>query len=403
MPESSLLEFDTGVHRSGDARRRNLLVVLACIEAHGTIPQRDIGDETGLPHAAVSIIVTQLIERGLLTEQTSAPTGSRGRPRRLLSLAADAATAVGVDISAEGIAVRAVDPAGRLIDRRSLAHRSTDVSTAEFSRLIFGLIAETIPRSSAPLSVVLALPGLNDEGMTTSPSRGWFSAPVDDLFHAAPSELIARRVLNDGDAAVTAEYTRASASATRNVAVLHGSDGIAGGVVAEGRLLLGYAGAASSLGHVPIRPGGERCECGSFGCFQTEVSIVAFQHKLGRGDIAASDSLSDVAAALAADARSGDEAVLAVLARAREQITALVRVLGAVLSPEVVVLTGNLMPLAPWLVTPAGRSHLQQGSTIDWISPVIASGFDDESVAVGAAELARRTLLLQPELISARR
>ena len=40
------------------------------------------------------------------------------------------------------------------------------------------------------------------------------------------------------------------------------------GVVLDGKMLTGYTGAASELGHMVIRAGGEECTCGRRGCFE---------------------------------------------------------------------------------------------------------------------------------------
>lgn len=51
--------------------------------------------------------------------------------------------------------------------------------------------------------------------------------------------------------------------------------GVGGGVVLDGRLLTGFTGAASELGHMTIVSGGEPCACGQKGCFETYASATA--------------------------------------------------------------------------------------------------------------------------------
>lgn len=51
--------------------------------------------------------------------------------------------------------------------------------------------------------------------------------------------------------------------------------GFGGGVVIGGKLLTGYTGAASELGHMVIVADGEDCACGRKGCFEAYASATA--------------------------------------------------------------------------------------------------------------------------------
>lgn len=403
MIELPVLSLETGVTRNRDLRKRNAAAVLAAIDSGGSISQTDIIAETGLLGAAVSTIVSQLLSWGIVVEGAAVSTGHRGRPRRLLSLSRTFAAAVGVEISSESVDVRVADPRGEVIASSHLAHVSTDISPREFSRTVFDAVATTAPSvvsGGRPLSVAIAVPGLAADGVTTSRSRGWFTEPVSDLFAAAPSYAAVGCVVNDGDAAAMAEYTNGTASQYRHIAILHGSDGLAGGIINDGRPLLGYEGAASSLGHIPIEPvGGRDCPCGATGCLARYVSLSAFAFELDETELAASMSLPRYADDLARRAATDDVRVLSMLHRARGHLLLASHIIGAVVSPEVIVLTGNLTPFAPWLTVPHTRTRLQEGSRINWASPIIGSEFGGESVVAGVAEIARHAILLEPDLL----
>ena len=51
--------------------------------------------------------------------------------------------------------------------------------------------------------------------------------------------------------------------------------GVGGGVVIGGKLLTGYTGGASELGHMVIVKDGEPCNCGRRGCFEAYASATA--------------------------------------------------------------------------------------------------------------------------------
>jgi glucokinase len=78
-------------------------------------------------------------------------------------------------------------------------------------------------------------------------------------------------VQNDANAAALGEYMFSNEEGIQNLILLTLGTGVGGGVITDGRLLLGADNAAAELGHVKIRPGGERCGCGRLGCLEAYV------------------------------------------------------------------------------------------------------------------------------------
>ena len=58
----------------------------------------------------------------------------------------------------------------------------------------------------------------------------------------------------------------------RDMALLALGTGVAAGLVLDGRLRRGHAGAAGEIGHLPYRPGGPVCACGQRGCLELYAS-----------------------------------------------------------------------------------------------------------------------------------
>ncbi len=96
-------------------------------------------------------------------------------------------------------------------------------------------------------------PGLERYG----PARG--AAGADRLFAAAGNDANAAAALAEALAGA------AKGAGERRVVVL--GTGVGSGVVLGGRLLTGYSGCASELGHMVIEEGGQLCACGRRGCF----------------------------------------------------------------------------------------------------------------------------------------
>ncbi len=83
------------------------------------------------------------------------------------------------------------------------------------------------------------------------------------------------RLGNDANVAALAEATVGAAKGTHSAVILTLGTGLGCGVVIGGRLLTGYSGAASELGHMVIAEGGAPCTCGRKGCFEAYGSATA--------------------------------------------------------------------------------------------------------------------------------
>jgi glucokinase len=79
-------------------------------------------------------------------------------------------------------------------------------------------------------------------------------------------------LLNDARAAALGEMTFGHGRSVRSMVFFTLGTGIGGGIVIDGRLLLGPLGAAGEIGHMTIIPDGPSCGCGSRGCLETLFS-----------------------------------------------------------------------------------------------------------------------------------
>ena len=385
------------VQRLDGVRRANLAVVAHTIDRLRIASQTAISDETGLANGAAASLLAQLRGIGLVEDTEIPATGTRGRPRRVVRLAPGFALAVGVEVSVEAVAISICGTDGGELassyarqERRPDSLRAAVLDVlAEYEKL---LGTTGLPPLAA--SLVIALPGVVASPHLRVPPFGWNDDSVPDLVRTTPSAVKRLAFLNDGDSAVVAEA--ALRPEVECVAVIHGSDGIGGGVSLDGRLFSGAGGTAGQFGHVVVETGGRPCHCGNQGCFGMYVSTTAFAADLREGATLSALGHRDYAADLATRARQGDPAVLALLERAKARLGQAVGVLGAVLSPDTVVLTGNLALLAPWLKSsPSSRTSAQEYRA-EWSRPVEGSSLGQNSVVSGAAVAARAAILDDP-------
>ncbi|GAA0923400.1 ROK family protein [Nonomuraea longicatena] len=129
------------------------------------------------------------------------------------------------------------------------------------------------------------------------------------------------------------------------------STGIGGGLVIDGRPLLGPLGNAGHVGHMIVDPYGETCECGGRGC----VERYASGPNLVRWAVANGWHGPD-ARALAADAGRGDPTALAAFERGARALAAMIASVAAAAEVDTVVIGGGVAGAGRVLFEPLERA-----------------------------------------------
>ncbi|MDI2023069.1 ROK family transcriptional regulator [Paenarthrobacter nicotinovorans] len=154
----------TAPGRVGDVRRRNLSLVLDSIaKTVDTKPSRaQLAAGTGLTKAAVSSLVADLVESGLVSEVGLYRDGERGRPGQGLELNSRRGV-VGMEINVDYLAVGLVDLAGNLRFHSAVESRNRGMPPAQVMKQLAGLAAEAKAAADAEdiaiLGGGLAVPG----------------------------------------------------------------------------------------------------------------------------------------------------------------------------------------------------------------------------------------------------
>jgi len=391
--------------RSGDAvqrfdsvRRSNLAVVARIIDRLGVASQTAIVNETGLANGVAAGILAQLREIGFTASVSSESTGSAGRPRRGVRVSSEFAFAVGVEVSVESVALRICGSDGSEL-ATSYERQTTPIveSPRAMALDVFARYNELVRSSGlpdVPVSMAISVPGLVSGQHLRVLPFGWTDGSVHEFKNAAPLSVRHLSVINDGDAAVVAEA--ALRPTLECVTAIYGSDGVGGGISLHGRLFSGARGAAGQFGHIIVQQNGRACYCGNKGCIRQYISTSAFARDLDDEELLGSLGFRGYALALARRAADGDDQVLHVLDGARAWLAQVVGILGAALSPDVVVLTGNLAPLAPWLESSPTSRVTAEEYRAQWARPVVGSTLGQDSAIHGAALVARSEILSDP-------
>jgi predicted NBD/HSP70 family sugar kinase len=331
-----------------DLRRLNAVSVLQHLRARGPQSRARIAESLGLTRATVSNIATDLLAARLVREAKREDSGT-GRPGVLIELNAACGCIVAVEIDLDRIAVVTADVGQNFLWRKDLSiFLETDpescLAAAE------NLIAEGIEagnREGLPcLGIGVAWAGLvnHQRGeLTYGPISGWTQVGVKARWtkrFGLPVE-----VENEAHAGALAALHGEDGDGAGNLIYLSVGVGLAAGIIADGRRVLGRRGFAGQVGHTFFAENGQRCACGKEGCWVTEIGARAVGRKMADAGITLPGKNSaqrDWIAEAARLAAQGDPRVLEVLHGVGMQVGTGLAALVETFDPALVVIGGRL-------------------------------------------------------------
>ncbi|WP_030907682.1 ROK family transcriptional regulator [Streptosporangium amethystogenes] len=335
-----------------DVRATNLAVVLRFVREHAPCSRADIAASTGLNKATVSSLVADLIDRRLVRE-TGLTENRVGRPATMLVLDGSPYAAIGIEINVDYVTAVAVDLSGeRLLSwRRSFPGAAGTVGQAMAT--VAGIVRRVVNRMTKQerqvLGLTVGVPGLigTDGTVRIAPNLGWRDADLcGDLTKALRDPGFPVQVDNDANLAALAEHRFGPYAGTANLIYLTGEIGVGAGIILDGRLRRGGQGYGGEIGHIQLDPLGAECRCGRLGCLEAVAGIGAVLEHATISPAEVELELDEVVRL----ARGGDPGTLGVLDTVGRNLGKGVAVLANLLNPEVVILGGYYVPLAPWLL-----------------------------------------------------
>lgn len=186
---------------------------------------------------------------------------------------------LGVDLGGTNIKVALVDEQGNILAE---AERPTALPRpAEEVSVDIGLtIDEALAQKGLTYSDVTALgvgcPGTvdNETGVVRySNNLHWKDFPLrQSLFEKTGLQAA---LGNDANVAALGEVVAGIAKGAESAVIITLGTGVGVGVVLDGKILTGYTGAASEMGHAVIVADGYECTCGRKGCLESYASATA--------------------------------------------------------------------------------------------------------------------------------
>ncbi|WP_106401800.1 ROK family transcriptional regulator [Actinocorallia populi] len=326
-------------------RAINDRAALRALLEHGPLTRPELGDLIGLSKPTASQLLTRLREAGLVILHGRRG-GSLGRTAEEYAINPRAAFVCGLDITTNRIQTVVADLAGGIAGEYRLpapsragvkaaeeicsavagACSAAGIVSAELSRIVVGVQGAVDP-ATGRLNYSRHLPGWH------------FTDLVGDVEARVGTRI---EIENDVNLAALAEAAHGVAQGYENFVVLWGGSGIGMALVLGGRLHRGASGGAGELGYLPVPGAPTARDTGRFANhgLQALAGGAAVRTVLRSHGFRGANTTAAVRSAAAKAAEpAGQEALRDIAIRVATGLAAVT----AVLDPELVVLTGDIL------------------------------------------------------------
>jgi len=262
---------------------------------------------------------------------------------------------VGVDLGGTQLRAALADSTGRVYAEVRMPTEAADGPPAVIERMLncINQVCAAVSSQDALLGIGVGAPGPLDPEtgvVFTMPNLpGWQNVPLRDIL--AERTGLPIELGNDANVAALGEWRFGGGQGRRNVVYITVSTGIGSGVIEQGRLVLGYKGAAAELGHMIISAEGRLSwEDMASGTALGHAAAAAMRetpttllHSLATPESVTAAHVSQAAA-------QHDELAQQLMHRESELLGVGLVTVMHLFSPEIVLLGGSVITSNPWLL-----------------------------------------------------
>ena len=272
-------------------RRRNRSVLLSRLFLDGPLTRQDLTVSTGLSQAAVSNVVGDLIDDGLVTEVGTVDSDG-GRPRVMLQVAPRFALVVGVDVGETRVRVELFDLAMTLLAAADYpidpGKPDPDTVVGHILAGLESVIDSAQVASSEILGVGIGVSGVVEQGrqvIVHAQTLGWDAVELERLLRQGTD--LPLHIDNGAKTLGQAEMWFGAGRGARHAVFALVGSGVGAAVVTGGVTYRGASSSAGEWGHTTLVYGGRACRCGARGCLEAYVGAGAIidRYREASGDL----------------------------------------------------------------------------------------------------------------------
>ena len=260
--------------------------------------------------------------------------------------------AFGVDIGGTSVKMGLFDREGHLLDKweiPTVKDRGGAFILPDIAKSIRSKMAEKGIQEEDLAGIGVGAPGpVDEEGMLVSGADniGWKAFNIPEALKAYIDVPV--KAANDANVAAFGEIWQGGGKGCRNMVAVTLGTGVGGGIIVNGKILTGAAGAGGEIGHLHLVDGEtEACGCGNKGCLEQYTSATGIA-RLARRRLEKDEKPSvlrngHLSAKTVFDAvKAGDEVAIEIAEQFGDYLGKGLAIVASVVDPEIFVIGGGV-------------------------------------------------------------
>lgn len=265
--------------------------------------------------------------------------------------------AIGVDLGGTTVKLGLFKTTGELIDKWEIK-----TNTKDNGSWILPDIAETINKKLEKESIKkddvqgvgIGVPGavLPNGVVNRCVNLGWDVVPIEEQLSKLTGLTV--KAGNDANVAALGEYWKGSGEDYSSIVLVTLGTGVGGGIIINGRMLVGFNGAGGEIGHINVNPDETlTCGCGNHGCLEQYASatgVVRMAHEALESSKVDSVMRTDnnlTAKDIFDYAKKGDALALSVVDKSMSILGRALAAIANTVNPEAIIIGGGLSKNGP--------------------------------------------------------
>ena len=257
----------------------------------------------------------------------------------------------GIDIGGTTIKMGLFDAAGEVLDKWEIetrTHNNGENIIPDIAKAVKAKMEEKGITTEDVIGAGVGVPGpVNDSGIVQGcVNLGWGVVNISkDLGDRLGMKVNAG---NDANVAALGEMWKGGGQGYRHLVVATLGTGVGGGIIIDGKIVNGFAGAAGEIGHIHVQDGEEAtCGCGNKGCLEQYASATGIvrlaERKLASTTVKTKLKAGNVTAKDVWDAvKDGDLIAQHIADEFGQYLGKGLAAITAVTNPEVIVIGGGV-------------------------------------------------------------
>jgi predicted NBD/HSP70 family sugar kinase len=375
-------------------RHINQARVLRLLKDRGSLSRAELARFLKLTRSTLTFVTGELVEKGLVIEAgPSSVSQATGRPGTPLKLNPDGAFFLGAELVAEHIHAILINLEGSIVYRETLEleSRKPESVADELVRMVKRIWADQLQGSERLRGLGISVSALVDSQgvIRVAPTFGWNHF---DMKSAVKSQLnLSVFVENDANGAALAELSFGRRVGQSDLCVLRLDVGVGAGMIFDRKLFRGGDGLAGEIGHLTLSPT-KLARAEGWGYLETQLGRNGLLDSYQRAGGAAKNLETFLR-----DLRLKKPLAQKTVRAWGEWLTLAIRNLADLFNPQLVVLSGPLAELYPF-VEENVKTRLRQRCfpTVEKLE-IEVSAFGKDSSALGGAALVYDQILSVPD------